>query len=228
MPNADYYRRNKELVKAKWSIYRKLHPDVIKVGSMKYYAANKDSIASKRKLSNLALRQDIFSAYGGRCVLCGETMHEFLCIDHVYNNGMEEHAMIGGGVHLYRHLQKLGYPKDGYRLLCYNCNMARMLERKMSVPQTPRQVQYTRKIKSDVVAAYGGKCVCCGESNPLLLALDHVNGNGQADRAVNGRGRVMYARLKKMGYPKDGYRLLCHNCNMSLGFFGYCPHGGLK
>jgi hypothetical protein len=20
------------------------------------------------------------------------------------------------------------------------------------------------------------------------------------------------------------YRVLCHNCNMALGFYGYCPH----
>jgi hypothetical protein len=227
MPNADYYRRNKELVQDKWAIYRKLHPEVIKAGSLRYYASNKEAISIKRKLSDIRLKQDTFSAYGDRCAICGESSHEFLCIDHIDNNGMEEHATIGGGVHLYRHLQKLGYPKDGYRLLCYNCNMARMLERKMSVPQVPRQVRYTRKAKTEVIDAYGGKCVCCGEDNSLLLVVDHVNGGGQADRVEKGRGRAMYVRLKAMGYPKDGYRLLCHNCNMSLGFFGYCPHGGL-
>ena len=26
------------------------------------------------------------------------------------------------------------------------------------------------------------------------------------------------------GFPKDKYRLLCHNCNQSMGWYGYCPH----
>jgi hypothetical protein len=27
----------------------------------------------------------------------------------------------------------------------------------------------------------------------------------------------------KNSYP-EGFRLLCHNCNFSLGAYGYCPH----
>ena len=38
----------------------------------------------------------------------------------------------------------------------------------------------------------------------------------------NGTG--FYAWLMKRGWPKDGYRLLCMNCNFSLGRCGYCPH----
>jgi hypothetical protein len=30
--------------------------------------------------------------------------------------------------------------------------------------------------------------------------------------------------LARNGFP-DGYRVLCHNCNMALGQYGYCPHG---
>lgn len=28
---------------------------------------------------------------------------------------------------------------------------------------------------------------------------------------------------RRNGYPK-GFRVLCHNCNMAIGFYGYCPH----
>ena len=34
----------------------------------------------------------------------------------------------------------------------------------------------------------------------------------------------MVAHLKKLGYPKDGYQLLCHNCNCAKGWYGACPH----
>jgi radical SAM protein with 4Fe4S-binding SPASM domain len=30
--------------------------------------------------------------------------------------------------------------------------------------------------------------------------------------------------LKNNNYPKDLFRLLCHNCNMARGCYGYCPH----
>jgi hypothetical protein len=33
----------------------------------------------------------------------------------------------------------------------------------------------------------------------------------------------MYAYLIRNNFP-EGYRVLCHNCNQSLGYFGYCPH----
>lgn len=37
-------------------------------------------------------------------------------------------------------------------------------------------------------------------------------------------GHKFYVHLKKIGFPKDRYRLLCYNCNMSRGRYGYCPH----
>jgi hypothetical protein len=33
----------------------------------------------------------------------------------------------------------------------------------------------------------------------------------------------MYTWLRNQGYP-NGFRTLCHNCNLARGFYGYCPH----
>ena len=30
--------------------------------------------------------------------------------------------------------------------------------------------------------------------------------------------------LKRKSYPKNKFRILCHNCNQSLASWGYCPH----
>lgn len=70
--------------------------------------------------------------------------------------------------------------------------------------------------------AYGGQCSCCFEKNPEFLGIDHIKGDGAAHR--RSAGRNIYRILKHMGYPKDNYRILCHNCNMSYGLYGYCPH----
>jgi len=81
-----------------------------------------------------------------------------------------------------------------------------------------------RALKAEVMAAYGGKCECCGESHIEFLTIDHVNGDGAAHRAVCGKGRKVYADIKRQGFPQGKYRCLCLNCNISLGFYGYCPH----
>ena len=83
-----------------------------------------------------------------------------------------------------------------------------------------------RRLKLDMIEAYGNVCECCGENIPEFLALDHINGGGtkERNRISNSSGSGFYRKMKKRGWPKNGYRLLCHNCNLSLGFFGYCPH----
>lgn len=69
------------------------------------------------------------------------------------------------------------------------------------------------------------KCVCCNEEQIEFLVIDHTEGNGNKQRRDNRltAGSHFYFWLKKNKYP-NGYRVLCHNCNMSLGFYQYCPH----
>ncbi len=79
----------------------------------------------------------------------------------------------------------------------------------------------------DVLTHYsaGGepRCACCGESRLEFLAIDHENGGGNKHRAVIGRNIRFHDWLRKNGLPA-GYRVLCHNCNLSHGYYGYCPH----
>jgi hypothetical protein len=37
-------------------------------------------------------------------------------------------------------------------------------------------------------------------------------------------GRGFYMWLKRQGFPRDDFRLLCHNCNHARGSYGHCPH----
>lgn len=69
---------------------------------------------------------------------------------------------------------------------------------------------------------YGGKCACCGETNPVFLALDHIKGDGGNHRKVRTRDGI----LRDAFYRPDSerYRILCHNCNMAYASFGTCPH----
>lgn len=83
-----------------------------------------------------------------------------------------------------------------------------------------------RKLRLEMIAAYGGKCNCCGEIEPKFLAVDHIYNDGAEERRRNHglRGAEFVRLLREKGWPKDRYRLLCHNCNMSRSFYGQCPH----
>lgn len=68
------------------------------------------------------------------------------------------------------------------------------------------------------------KCACCGESNIVFLAIDHINGGGgRHRREINAGGAMFYRWLRDNGYP-EGFRVLCHNCNMATTHGRTCPH----
>lgn len=97
----------------------------------------------------------------------------------------------------------------------YRANRAEVLAKKREAD---------RALKREVIMAYGGRCQCCGETHIEFLTIDHTDGSGAEHRKRCGKGRRLYADLKAQGFPKDRYQCLCFNCNISLGFYGYCPH----
>ena len=81
-------------------------------------------------------------------------------------------------------------------------------------------------LKDEVFNHYGGykcKCECgCNEANPLMLTIDHINGNGtQHRKSIHNRN--IYGWLRKNNWP-SGFRVLCDNCNNGrFRNHGICP-----
>lgn len=73
------------------------------------------------------------------------------------------------------------------------------------------------KLRDEMVIAYGGECKHCGINNPIMLCLDHINGDAHIEKELFGENRrggySNYARLKIEGWPKERFQLLCYNCN---------------
>lgn len=79
-------------------------------------------------------------------------------------------------------------------------------------------------LRSELINGYGGKCECCGESEHTFLTIDHRLGGGNLHVRMLGGNYKLYLELKKQGWPKDLFRLLCWNCNFATRRGNSCPH----
>lgn len=122
----------------------------------------------------------------------------------------------------------------GDKRVCPSCRLPRELSQFYKEKSRPRTISYCkecllkfantrrRRIRSEVLQRYGGKCACCGESQAGFLAIDHVNNDGAQHRRETKYGNLP-VWLRQNGYP-SGFQILCHNCNLAKGFYGKCPH----
>lgn len=136
-------------------------------------------------------------------------------------------------------------PRDGFKL-CSKCNNRELAAKKSRkdagictgckrLPATPnmtycqpclaRRKSFREVTRSRVIAAYGGRCSCCGESDPNVLQLDHIKGGGNAHRRMigdSGHGLCRWAVAH--AFPKDVLQLLCANCHMAKTQTGDCTY----
>lgn len=82
-----------------------------------------------------------------------------------------------------------------------------------------------RRLRIEALEAYGGAvCACCRCDLRSMLTIDHINGQGNADRKIHGSGTAFYSWLKKEEYP-PGFQVLCASCNQSKFINGgICEH----
>ena len=169
------------------------------------------------------LRDQVIAAYGGKCAFCSESHPAFLSVDHINNDGAEHRRITGGGHRLYLWLRKNGFPREGFQLLCSNCNWRKHVGRQSS--EKTHIMIWHDNLRRETLTAYRGKCVCCGESHADILTIDHVNNDGNDHRRQVGTGSAFYSWLRKQGFPQDGrFQVLCFNCNRAKYYYGVCPH----
>ena len=96
--------------------------------------------------------------------------------------------------------------------------------------QSASKTKNRKQYKNTVYDHYGRKCVCCGETEPLFLSIDHVNNDGAQWRRehfgsrTKGSGTHLYRWLIKNNFPK-GFQVLCMNCQVGKrDNKGICPH----
>lgn len=83
-----------------------------------------------------------------------------------------------------------------------------------------------KRIRMLLLRYMGGKCVHCGKEDYNVLQIDHVHGNGNADRAKYGgssSNQFLLAVFASCRRGEGKYQLLCANCNMRKA--GLAPRG---
>jgi hypothetical protein len=77
-------------------------------------------------------------------------------------------------------------------------------------------------LKMEFLIAYGGRCICCGESKMDLLTVEHVKFKGY--KLIYEQTNTLIRKLKDLGWPKEGYEIKCYNCNLSTKYGTPCAH----
>jgi hypothetical protein len=106
------YRKNPKIINSRHGQWRRMNRARINAGLR----------AVKRQV-----KLEAFDAYGGRfCACCGETILEFLTLDHINNDGAQHRRENRIKGPIYGWLARHGWP-PGFQVLCMQCNFGKRM-----------------------------------------------------------------------------------------------------
>ena len=210
-----YYEKHLDKIKFKKQKYYENNKQHIVDKTLRYQKSNPEKVKIYAKTSRKKLKLEVFNYYCNndvKCQYCDEKELCILTVDHINGGGRQHTKEVGS---LYPWLKLNGYP-EGFQILCWNCQFRKKnLEAKPLNP-TVRQLQkaaYVQKTKHEILEQYGKIC-SCGESDEIVLTLDHVDDDGaEHRRSIDCRGFNFYIWLRKNEYPNNPpLKVLCANC----------------
>lgn len=115
----------KECTSTARKAHAKANPHKSRERWIKWRDRNHERLLTYHRDRHQAYRTAAHAVLGGVCECCGEPQTAFLCVDHRNGDGHEDRKRPGrSGASLFRFIANHPNPKETYRLLCYNCNMA--------------------------------------------------------------------------------------------------------
>lgn len=236
--NLAYYERHPDKVIARSTKWAKNNQRHVKAYQKQWFETHREKQQQYAKVggnkAKAKVRSQLIAAYGSKCAClkCPETRTEFLTVDHVNGGGTKHRKSLGiqPGYAFYCWLRRQGFPKKKYQLLCFNCNCAKRDYAKCphvesaTLKRVSSSTKATRKARAQVIVQYGAKCSCpgCPEKGLDFLTVDHIFCDGARHRKKHKSN--IYIWLRRNGFPKDRFQLLCFNCNCAKWFYGECPH----
>lgn len=136
----DWFKRNKQRVNELAREFHHRHRDKRITYMRDYYSKNRKRETMKAVDRYRKNRDEVIAHYGSVCKCCGEATREFLCIDHVNNDG-HLHRRAINQCRIADWLIANKYP-PGFQLLCANCNTGK----KINSGTCPHELQYGLRI----------------------------------------------------------------------------------
>jgi hypothetical protein len=118
--------------------------------------------------------------------------------------------------------RKLCSNSTGFEARCKECKNKECRKRsklpKYRAKNRIAALRRNERLKDDIIFAYGGKCVGlpgyeCNEARRDALQIDHIFNDGHLEGDRGTRTNRLYKMLKREGFPKERYQLLCASCN---------------
>ncbi|MFA5130461.1 MAG: hypothetical protein WC477_06150 [Patescibacteria group bacterium] len=134
-PQQRYYQKNKEkckLAKEKsmakcpnyFKEYYQINHDRILQQRQQHRENNIEQYKAKERKKRLSVKERVINGYGGKCECCGETLLDFLTIDHINNDGAKHRKEFGRAGKVHRWIISNNFP-EGFQVLCFNCNYSK-------------------------------------------------------------------------------------------------------
>jgi hypothetical protein len=170
------------------------------------------------------LTVEFLQLYGGKCKVCGQSIPEFLTLDHIKNDGWSIRKETYQWKEYESAVKK--YDPETYQILCFNCNLGK--NRMQKSTGSSKKSKCRRNVRIKFLNMYGNKCNCpgCEETNPIFLTLDHVKNDGNYRRKQKRTlSNDREYQLAVHQYDPETYQILCFNCNISKNrTMGVCIH----
>ncbi len=115
------YRNNREKLCKYYRDWRKKNPGKASLAVARWIDRNRDRYNEIQREAKAKRKRIVLDAYGSKCSCCGEHRYEFLTIEHLFKNGAKHRKKVQD---TYRWLIANKFPREGFTILCYNCNMA--------------------------------------------------------------------------------------------------------
>lgn len=126
----------KEYMNKKSKEYYSKNPNKFTEKSKKWRKDNPEKQKEIKTKAILKIKKEAFSLLGvnpPKCECCGEKEINFLCIDHIKNDGNKERQelKLRGGSDFYRFIRNKYNPalERKYQILCFNCNNGKRINK---------------------------------------------------------------------------------------------------
>lgn len=192
--NLDAARQRERAAAAKWR--------------HRHQAAVRPSNNARQQERMRRLTHRVHAALGGRCDRCPVTDSRILHIDHKNDDGAVQRKAFASRESFLNFV--LAKPNE-FQLLCPNCNHRKRLaaSRGPGTRQSAYTLKHVAKLRMTALTTLGDRCRC-GETDAVVLCIDHVRGGGRQDRLALGGSAAMY---RDVPVNPAKYQILCHNCN---------------